>query len=99
MPKEAWAPEQRKWVEIKFREIQKDVALAHWLYIQKDQSGEIGRLSPEQITKYHHSVFTKHGLPSTTFAGTIFGGGDFNHLGNQFILNRGWWCSKCDEFK
>jgi hypothetical protein len=54
--------------------IRQDLIRAHVAAVDADRTGHPGRLTPGQITDYHHEVLEKYGLPSTTFGGTPFSG-------------------------
>jgi hypothetical protein len=95
LPNEAYRIRQNDWVNDLFRQIQVSVAVEHWNTAAKDGRNIKGKLSADQIARYHHKVFSKFGLPKSAFGGTVFSDDvdDWpNSLGIRF------WCKECDTF-
>ncbi|CCQ72380.1 hypothetical protein [Magnetospira sp. QH-2] len=72
--------------------VRQDLMEAHIEAVEEDDRGVLGLLDPEQIYDYHKGVFSKHGLPSTTFGGTPLTGSRW-----EANLWSGLWCSDCDD--
>ncbi|MFQ5535699.1 MAG: hypothetical protein ACE5EM_12860 [Sphingomonadales bacterium] len=103
VPNDAWRKKQRAWVEQKFREIQRDVALKHWDFASKDKKGIKGKLDPDQIRRYHEQLFeTTYNLPPEAFGGSFAGiqaGKVFGEDVGNFVngLLEWFWCRNCDK--
>ena len=78
-------------VDVDTRDVQVRLMNAHALAVDADTLGVPGLLNSEQITVYHHRVFTELGLPKATFGGTPLTG----HLWEVDIWD-GIWCKGCD---
>ncbi|HEX7046956.1 MAG TPA: RHS repeat-associated core domain-containing protein, partial [Gammaproteobacteria bacterium] len=72
-------------------EVRTQLMNAHIRAVDSDKTGVLGLLNPEQIARYHHTVFERLGLPTTAFGGTPFTGavGEAN-------WTRTFWCRGCD---
>lgn len=103
VPNDAWRKQQRLWVEQKFREIQRDVALRHWFFASRDEEGIKGNLRAEQLRKYHEALFVeKYNLPREAFGGSFAGiqigkvfGEDVGNFVNSLL--EWFWCTNCDK--
>lgn len=85
---------------IKLNQLGIDLMIEHAKTVTSDLSnctGNVpGLLSPEQVAKYHHIVFKKHGIGSFLLSSDgswLFGGTLFNLPSN---LYRPIWCNACD---
>jgi len=102
-PNAAWRRKQRAWVERKFREIQRDVALRHWDFASTDETGIKGNLSADKIRDYHQQLFKKtYNLPPEAFGGSFVGielarvfGEDVGNFVNGLL--EWFWCRSCDR--
>ena len=79
-------------VEYDLFDVQMRMMHAHGNAVNADDRGIPGLLSHDQITAYHHQVFSELGLPTSTFGGTPATG---------LSIESGWWdevwCSGCDS--
>lgn len=94
IPNDTWRRKQNEWIEEQIRLIQISVAIEHWNFVAKDIKNIKGKLSPDTITKYHHTVFDRFNLPPEAFGGTPFTT-DPNDWINKFLANKVW-CKDCD---
>lgn len=85
---------------IKLNQLGVDLMIEHANAVSNDYrncSGNVpGLLNPEQVAKYHHDVFLKHGIGSNLLGSDgswLFGGTLFNLPAS---LYRPIWCRACD---
>jgi RHS repeat-associated protein len=87
-----------------------DLMNSHFNFVQTDMAGVHGVLSYDEITKYHHAVFSDYGLPSRTFGGTSNTGlvseawftdrlGKISEQYFRLFIREAWtdWCRECDS--
>jgi RHS repeat-associated protein len=72
--------------------IRLDLMRAHASAVLSDSSGVPGLLNPQQVAQYHFQVFSRYGLPSTTFGGTPMTG----NPGESWVTAP-IWCQGCDS--
>jgi len=73
------------------KQVRLDLMNAHVNTVDRDKSGVVGLLNPEQVAEYHHRVFRRYNLPPTTFGGTPFTGSV-----GEASWTRPVWCWGCD---
>lgn len=77
-----------------YNEIRIAILNADQMARMNDTSGVLGLLSPGQIYDYHVAVFSRFGLPATTFGGSpLFGTRTEAYRTNGLFG----WCSGCDQ--
>ncbi|MFG0573945.1 FG-GAP-like repeat-containing protein [Shewanella sp. yb_14] len=91
-------------LSVTMEQIGAELALAHAQAVMGDTRSIANLLSPQQVTDYHHAVFTNHGIPAHIFGGTHAIPGAYvpSAMGWSPVMFEAntyssMWCQGCDQ--